>query len=649
LFVERASAIVDGFELSDADAPILSDICRKLGGIALAIELAAARVDAFGIRQLSTLLDDRFRILKRGKRTAQPRHQSLEAALDWSYEFLPEAERAVLRRLSLFAGAFTLASAIAVVENADTDVVEGIANLVAKSLVSADVRNEMVQYRLPDTTRVYAMQKLIGSGEFDTYVRRHAQHYLDWFKLAEADFAARPTAEWLKDYGHRIDDVRGALSWAFSPNGDASVGVALTVASIPLWMQLCLLDECRERVERALDGDLVPPPYSERDEMKLLQALGAALQATRGPSLKEDMIWIRARKLAEQLGDTTYQVAAIWGETTNHHNLGDHRGALALAEMSSAIGRKNNNASHQMIGDVLAGLARFFLGEYTNALAQLEPILNQPTAPFQRPVRSYRVSARSVLSSLLWVRGFPDQAVRSALVTRDDIGVPGHAWMLCTALANDLCPIALWAGDLETAERWVTILLVTSAKHGLTVQNAVGRCLKGILLLTRDDRAGLAILQAALERLRAANFGFRYTIYLGILAQELGAAGQTTEARATIDEASQRADANQERWCVPELLRIKGELLGLDNSADPGGTAEDYFLQALDLARRQEALSWELRAATSLARLWRQEGKTAEAHELLSGVYRRFTEGFDTADLKTARALIGELGVPAAQ
>ena len=114
LFVERAAANLDGFELVDTDAPIVSDICRRLGGIALAIELAAARVDAFGIRQLSVLLDDRFRILKHGKRTAQPRHQSLAAALDWSYEFLPEVERVVLRRLSVFVGAFTLESAIAV-------------------------------------------------------------------------------------------------------------------------------------------------------------------------------------------------------------------------------------------------------------------------------------------------------------------------------------------------------------------------------------------------------------------------------------------------------------------------------------------------------------------------------------------------------
>jgi predicted ATPase/DNA-binding winged helix-turn-helix (wHTH) protein len=648
LFVERASGVVDGFELSDVDAPILSDICRRLGGVALAIELAAARVDAFGVRQLSTLLDDRFRILRRGKRTAQPRHQSLAATLDWSYEFLLEVERIVLRRLSLFAGPFTLESAIAVAEDADTDVVEGIAALVAKSLVSADVESETVLYRLPDTTRAYAVQKLVESGEFDAFVRRHAQHHLDWFQQGEAAWALRLAAEWLperwlKDYGYRIDDVRGALSWAFSPAGDASVGVALTVASIPLWFQLSLFDECRERVGCALASDAHPPAYSEADEMKLLQALGLALQTTRGARQEDYAVWTRGRQLAEKLGDSGYQVAMISGEYSNRLNLGDLRGALALAEILSAVDRKSNNPVYQLIGGVLDGTALFHLGDYAKAEHRINPIFNQSAEIYQRLTNGYMSNARASLSSIQWIQGFPDQAVRSALAAFDDIGTPPNALVLSTALANDLCLIALWVGDLVTAERWIAMLLDASAKHGLTVLNATGRCLKGVLQLAQADGTGLAILRAGLERLRAANYGFRFTIYLGMLAQRLGAAGQTAEARIAIDKALERADANEERWCMPELLRVKGEVILSDGSPNSSETAEEYFLQALHWAHRQEALSWELRAATNLARLWREAGKTAEAHELLSGVYGRFTEGFDTIDLRTARALIHEL------
>jgi predicted ATPase len=165
--------------------------------------------------------------------------------------------------------------------------------------------------------------------------------------------------------------------------------------------------------------------------------------------------------------------------------------------------------------------------------------------------------------------------------------------------------------------------------------------LKGTVLVARHDTAGLALLRTGLARLRETGFTFRYTICLAALAQGLGAFGQVAEALTAIEEALDRADRHEERWCLAELLRIKGELLRLDPQTD--GSAEACFRDALDEARRQQALSWELRAATSLAKLWHDGGKTAEAKALLSAVYDRFTEGFETADLRTARAVIGEL------
>src|SRR5215470_5332643 len=357
LFVERAAANLDGFELNDADAPVVADICRKLEGMPLAIELAATRVDAFGVRQLSILLDDRIRLLKYGTRTALPRHRTLTAALDWSYEFLPEDERALLRRLSVFSCFITLESAAAVAADASFDVVEGVANLVAKSLVFADVGKAVVHYRLLDTTRAYAMQKLSDSGEFEEYVRCHAEHHRDLIERAEAEWEARPTAEWLEDYGWRIDDVRSALRWAFSPSGDASVGVALTVASIPLWIQLSLMDECRECVERALASHMAEPSRSERDEMKLLAALGTALPNVRGPLPETDVLWTKAFRLAERLDESEYQLRVMWGLWIYRAYVGDCREALALAEQFCALADKNGDAAARTIGDRLTGLA----------------------------------------------------------------------------------------------------------------------------------------------------------------------------------------------------------------------------------------------------------------------------------------------------
>jgi len=190
LFVERAIERLDAFELTDVDAPIVAEICRKLDGIALAIELAASRVDAFGLRELATLLNDRFRLLMRGRRTALRRHQTLSAALDWSYEFLQECERTILRRLAVFDSYFTLESAIAVAGDskiAALDVINALADLVANSLVAADIGNDIVHYRLLETTRVYARGKLADSGELAHVTQRHAENLQN--VLAQAGLA----------------------------------------------------------------------------------------------------------------------------------------------------------------------------------------------------------------------------------------------------------------------------------------------------------------------------------------------------------------------------------------------------------------------------------------------------------------------------
>jgi predicted ATPase len=181
-----------------------------------------------------------------------PRHQTLGAALDWSYQLLPEDERVVLRGLSVFAGDFSLQAAAAVVDPGSTEIVDSIANLVTKSLVAADPRSGVARYRLLDTTRIYALEKLRISGEFQQISRRHADYYRAIFASAEAESESLAQAEWLAIYARHLDNVRAGLDWAFSSEGNAQIGVGLTVAVVPLWVQLSLFGECRERVERAL-------------------------------------------------------------------------------------------------------------------------------------------------------------------------------------------------------------------------------------------------------------------------------------------------------------------------------------------------------------------------------------------------------------
>lgn len=293
LFVERARSSSDDFELMDADAHYVSEICRRLDGNALAIELAAGRVEAFGVAGVASRLVDRFNLLKGGRRTAVPRHQALGATLDWSYDLLPDDERAVLRRLSVFAGNFTLEAAAAVAGDEATtssDVIDRVANLVSKSLVSAEARTSQLRYRLLDTTSAYARQKLTAYGEFGEFARRHAEYYRDLFERAGLECSSQSSSDWVLAYGDQLDNVRTALDWAFSDGGNASIAVALTIVSVPLWLNLSLMDECRQRVQNALSRLGAADTTGPIQEMKLYTALGIALYSI-GPGADSKAAW----------------------------------------------------------------------------------------------------------------------------------------------------------------------------------------------------------------------------------------------------------------------------------------------------------------------------------------------------------------------
>jgi predicted ATPase len=646
LFVERAMASADGLDITDADVPAVLEICRSLDGMPLALELAAARVDALGIKGLAARLDDRLRLLKYGRRTAPPRHQTLTAALDWSYELLPEHERVLLRRLSIFCSIFTLASAHAVVAAAGFDVVEGLANLVAKSLVSADVTGAVVQYKLLDTTRAYAMHKLSESGEFKEYARRHAEHYRDLFERTEAEWEARRVAELLEIHGGGIDDVRGALNWAFSPGGDTSIGVGLTAAAIPLLMHLSPLNECRSRIERALAA--LGPGSSEdaRAELKLCAALGTSLIFTRvGMSYDVGSAWTRTLAIAESLDNIEYQLRALRGLWSIDIAIGQLRSSLTLAQRFYSLATRRGYPNDQLTGRRLIGTSQHYLGDQPSARQNIERVLadcaGDDGSRFFRFQLDLRVSARVSFARILWLQGFPDQAMRTVHSCVEEARELEHPISLCYALVVAACPIAYWVGDLSAAEHYVGLLLDYSTTYALEDWHACGRCHQGILAIKRGDlNTGLPLLRASFGEIAHA---MRYNLFMGALGAALGDTGQVSLGLAAIDEAIDHSGRTEERWAIAELLRQKGELVLLQGASDAEAAAEDLFRQTLDLARRQGALSWELRASTSLARLLRDQGRFADALAFLQPVYDRFTEGFETADLAAARALIDAL------
>jgi predicted ATPase/DNA-binding winged helix-turn-helix (wHTH) protein len=653
LFVERVAAIVEDFALTDANAPLVVAICRRLDGLPLAIEFAAPRVEVLGIEGLAAGLNDSLRLLGTQRRAPVSRHRTMQAVVDWSYGLLSQDEQRFCRALGIFAGGFTNEAAAAVVTESVTsgdDAIDRLVDLVSKSLVVADVSDTKPRFRLLDTTRAYAIEKLNESGERERLAHRHAEYYRDLFERAEAASEMWTAPEWLAEYGPEIDNLRAALGWAFSPGGETAIGVALTVASGLLWTRLSLSDECRRLTERALSALGPGSDLTTRHQMRLLALLGWALEQTVGATLEMRAAFSKILELSESVHDIKFKSLAMWGLWVYHFNNGEFATALDLAQKS--IAEEGVDTIHSLAGERIISLSLHYLGQQSSSRRQIESLLRRPVDPLHQPhdVRSafdHRITLRSFLSRILWLQGFPDQAMRMAEESVKDALALNHELSLANALVQAACPVAFFIGDLVAAEHFVRMLLDHATKHALGPWQAWGRCFEGMLLIKRGDTVtGLQRLTTAVSGLRDIGYAVYYVAFMGELAEALGRAGQAAYGLTTIDEALARSERSEERWCVAELLRIKGELVVLQGAPGASRVAEEYFRQSLDWSRQQEALSWELRTTTSLARLLRNQGRAADAIACLQPIYDRFTEGFGTADLVTAKQLLGELGTP---
>ena len=402
------------------------------------------------------------------------------------------------------------------------------------------------------------------------------------------------------------------------------------------------------RVAQALAAVECRAGRDVRREMKLYAALGASLIYTPDATGPETgAAWTKALELAESLDDPEYQLRSLWGLWVSHTAAGRHRVALELAQRCYTVATNRSDSNHRLVAERLIGVSQFYLGDLPAARRHIERVLADYVGSDHRSLIirfqvDQRMAARVFLAWILWLQGFPDQAMRTAESSIQDARAANHVTSLCFALAHAACPIALWSGDLTAAESYVDTLLDQSIRqHVLAVHHVLGLCHQRVLAVKRGDVSGLRLLRAGFDDLGEANAMFRFP-FLSEMAEALGRAGQIADGLAAIDEAIERCERTEEHWVMSELLRIKGELLLLQ-AAPAAAAAEDQFRQALDWARRRGALSFELRAATSLARLWRDQDRPADAMALLQPVYDRFTEGFDTADLQAAKALIDAL------
>jgi predicted ATPase/DNA-binding winged helix-turn-helix (wHTH) protein len=635
LFVERVAASGQQFELSDADAPIVARVCRKLDGIALAIELAAAQVSTHGLHETAALLDSRLRLLWHGRRTALPRHQTLTAALNWSYDLLNEVERKILRSISIFVGPFTLEAACAVSGEESVDnVVHVFWQLIAKSLLIHETDNGAVLYRLLDATRGFAFEKLLREDEADQVGARLAQYYLQALD-------SRQVGDWKRNLGN----IRTALEWSLIEGRNVELGIALAAASTRIFIEHSLFGECLYWSERALSINDASMRNAPR-ELALQAAFGLSLMLTQGNHDRVREALMRALDLAEALNDSDYQFRILSRLHLYYRRAGYVHRLFEIAHKAERAAKNSNDRNMIAAANSLLGVSAHLTGDQGRARAYFEGALAQPARVAITQLTDFELEFQPrtnvALARTLWLTGYPDQAVEAARRAVDELGAKTHPVTYCIVLLWGLS-VFHWVGDFLIGERMSSQLSSYAEEHGLATYLAAGNAHKGrAMVMSGDIEDGISVMRTSLDRMHENVYDL-YSIDLNrVIAEELAKSDRIAEALAIIDKDVDTAERNGYLLVMPELLRIRGNIL---QRASRGREAEECFVRSLDLSGQQSALSWHLRTSVSLAQLLKQQRRLNEARDILRSSYERFDEGFETADLIEARRVLAEIDV----
>jgi predicted ATPase len=550
----------------------------------------------------------------------------------------------VLGRLSVFSGDFTLEAArsVAAAEEADdAAIMTALAGLLAKSMLTPGTSSPTARYRLLDTTRAYAQEKLAGGPDADATARRHALYFLQLLEHVNDNSSGNLSA-----ISDKFGNIRGALTWCFSDRGDRATGIALAAASMPVFFGLSLLAECQLWAKRAIEA-LDVENGSAKHDLALHAALGSARILTGQIDNTAEACLTRALALAENIGDSLNQFRLLDRLHLLQLFAGRLEDAMNTAERGKAIAAAKGDPAALARMQVSLGISCHFLGDVSASRSYIEAALLHPALEgdvqgdmtFDYPKR-----AEITLSRILWLQGYPDQAMemaRSAISAANTVDQPIK---LCRALLWAFA-VFYWNHEVEEYEKHIERLLAQTRRYSLESLQMFGEAMQGIALLARNEvNVALVTLKGALEKMQSHRFGGAFGFYTP-LALALAAANQGSEALDTIDRAIAQARSRNFLMEMPDMLRVRGEVLMLHGSTD-FSQAESSFRLSLELAQTQGALGYELRTAMSLARLWQRQGRSGKARDLLAPVYARFSEGFSTHWLKAARELLDELASP---
>ena len=649
LFMRRAASSGYAGRLDDHHARAAAEICCRLDGNPLAIELAGSRLVTYGFAGLLEGLRGPSVLSWPGRRH-EPRHRTLEATLDWSFKLLSEVERRVLARLSVLIGPFTMQAAQALASDAIDDswtVAHAVEELTDKSLIAILPLDDKYVYRILDVTRFYAEMKLAQSGERQEVLRRRAQFCADC--LRGPNVGPRHVIEKVGlKFGLHVSNVRAALEWCFSNLGDVELGIDLAANASRVLLDVSMLRECLRWCDIALTHVDKKEPFSItglmlQESSALCRMYTMANDNTVGEAIT------RALDMAEALGERESELQLLAGYNLFLTRRADYLGALQAAERFAALAQASQNPVETVASDWMLGSTHNLIGhqhlghellERGNARAEELGIGKVYYFGFDN--RSRGAIGRVWTS---WLRGTPEKALHLAKQVLDASVAQSHPVSLCITYLYT-ATVVLWLRELEWADGLIETLIEVASKHQLKPYRTGGMALKGELLLARGlTEEGVALIKAVLEPLRAEQLNIMLVPTLRAYAEGLARLGAVEEAERTIVNLVERAETASPTYLLPELLRTRGDIILAGQPRDEQG-AEACYRRAVAQAQTDGALGWELRAAISLARLLQQGNRPGEAAELLEQTLSMFTEGFETGDLINARELLQSINEP---
>ncbi len=605
LFVDRADACLGGYILSEDDTPVVVDICNRLDGIPLAIELAASRLETMGVAALADSLKDGLKVLSRGARTALPRHRTLRATLDWSYELLSVEEQQTLQDLSLLRGWFSMETAAHVTVTDDIETV--VADLVAKSLVVADPKGRRTLFRLLDTTRIHAGCKLSDSGRESEVLRSAAQSLTTLLGAAEDEMLSKPLEDWSQDYAQHLPMMRLAAEWAFSDGGDLDAAVRLVVSALPLFFRLTLMEESTYWATKAISTDS-GHQADARSRMKLHAALGwPAMRSISRPD-KGIEAWAKVLEIAEEVSDSDFRMRATWALWVDAITGGEPRKAMAFAEQFASLACKSTDPIDTVVGKRMAATALHWLGRHAEARDLLLAILGDlesvaVTTASGRYHLDQGVTARITLARCHWILGDRDHAFAVIETAVNEAVAIKHEVSLTHVLAEAGCPLALLDDRLDLAREYASLLLDHTETLSLDLWQTYARCFEAEIAI-KEGRAveGVPRLCAELTTLQRSRFNNFRSGFVLAEARGLAQLGRHTDALTMLDDTIASCRTTGERWCLPELLRVKGCLVLDEAKGGAADVAAECFRVALDEARVDGAVEWKRRIIADIAR-----------------------------------------------